>query len=223
MDPTNTPTDVPPVQATPAPPAAPDSGTTPGSNLSAEEAQRVQRAALGAVEQHVAESRRSRGQRGPDKKPRAPRRPAVPLDPVGNGAGQAPLAEDPPQPLEVDWETEPAFDEKLALEMVQIAVGLLNDGCSAIVRAVAKNETGDEVLAEEAAKSVRMTEKIESAVTKGAVLCAKKYSVRLDYAPEIMFGGGLVVHLGQAAMVVRQLKATGRELRAGRGAAPATN
>jgi len=103
--------------------------------------------------------------------------------------------------------------------MVKIALGLLNDGAAAIVRAVAKSQTGDDQLAEQAAKAVRMTEQIHATIEKGAIACAKKYCVRLDYAPEIMFGGGMVIWLGQTGMTIKELRATGAALRAS-GAAP---
>lgn len=107
-------------------------------------------------------------------------------------------------------EPEPAFDEKSCRELVEIAVGLLNDGAAAIVRAASKKATGgDEALADEAAKSVRMTEKIQTAVTTGAVECAKKYAIRLDYAPEVMLGGGLILWAGHVGMVLREQKALG--------------
>lgn len=100
--------------------------------------------------------------------------------------------------------------------MVGIAVGLLNDGASAVVRAVALKETGDKKLAEEAGKAVVMSEKIDAAVKKGAVLCAEKYAVRMDYAPETLIFGGLLIWGGQVAMSIRALKATGAELREAR-------
>jgi hypothetical protein len=89
----------------------------------------------------------------------------------------------------------------------------LNDGAAAIVGAIAKKETQDNALSEEAAAAVRMSEKIETAIKQGAVLCAKKYAVRLDYAPEMMLGGGLIIWLGQVSMSIRALKAKGAELR----------
>jgi hypothetical protein len=118
------------------------------------------------------------------------------------------------------WDAPPAFDEATAGALVNIAVNLLNDGAAAIVRAVAKKETGDDQLANEAAQAVRMAGEIENSVKKGALECCKKYAVRLDYAPEIMFGGGLVIWAGQVGMTLRDLKAKGRELR---GGSPAAN
>lgn len=108
------------------------------------------------------------------------------------------------------------FDEETARVLVEIALGLLNDGAAAIVGAVAKKETGDQLLAEQAAKEVRMSEKIETAVKTGAVLCAKKYAVRMDYAPEMMLFGGLIIWGGQVSLSVKALKDKGAELRAQR-------
>lgn len=159
---------------------------------------------------HLNESKRKRG---PDKKPRKPRGNSVPLDNLVDGPGETLLEEGTPTPLAGVVEIEPTFDEETAREMVEIGIGLLNDGASAIVRAIAKKETGDEKLAIEAGESVRMTEKIEKTVKTGAVKCAKKYAVRMDYAPEIMLGGGLVIWAGQVSMTAKALRAKGAELR----------
>ena len=132
---------------------------------------------------------------------------------MGNGTGEALLEEGTPSPLGGVVSVEPAFDAETAREMVEIAVGLLNDGASAVIRAIAKKETGDDVLAEEAAKDVRMSEKIENAVKIGAVKCAEKYAVRLDYAPELMLGGGLVIWAGQVSLQAKALKSKGAEIR----------
>lgn len=110
-------------------------------------------------------------------------------------------------------ENEPSFDEATARQVVEIGLGLLNDGAAAIIRAIAKKETGDEKLAEEAAQSVRMTEKIEGTIKTGAIACAQKYAVNLAYAPELMLGGGLIIWGGQITMTGRALKAKGAELR----------
>lgn len=75
-------------------------------------------------------------------------------------------------------------------------------------------ETGDKALAEDAAKSVQMSEKISGAVKLGAVQCAEKYAVRMDYAPETLLFGGLIIWGGQVTLSIRSLKATGAELRA---------
>jgi hypothetical protein len=106
-----------------------------------------------------------------------------------------------------------AFDEETCRQVVEIAVGLLNDGAAAVIRAIAKRETGDEKLAEEAAQSVRMSEKIEGTVKTGAIACARKYAVNMAYAPELMLGGGLIIWGGQITMTSRALKAKGAELR----------
>jgi len=213
MDPTTP--DAPPTPAPPAP--APDATGTGAAAVEPGLAEKIERAASGAVDQHLAESKKSRGQRGPDKKPRKPR---VSFPGLDNGAPASPMAEGAPAPLDPVWDAAPAFDEATASALVNIAVNLLNDGAAAIVRAVAKKETGDDALANEAAKSVRMAGEIENSVKKGALECCKKYAVRLDYAPEIMLGGGMVVWAGQVGMTIKDLKAKGRELR---GGTPATN
>lgn len=59
-----------------------------------------------------------------------------------------------------------------------------------------------------------MSDKINAAVRKGAVLCAEKYAVRMEYAPETLLFGGLLIWGGQVALSIRALKATGAELRA---------
>lgn len=181
-------------------------GTLPDPAL----AQKIERAASSAVDQHLGSRR---GKRGPDKKPRKPREQSVPLENLGNGTPETLLEEGTPAPLEGIIPDAPTFDEETAREMVEISLGLLNDGAAAIVRAIAKKETGDEQLAIEAGDSVRMGEKIEKTVRTGAIKCAKKYAVRLDYAPEIMLGGGLLVWAGQVKLAVNALKAKGAELR----------
>jgi hypothetical protein len=170
----------------------------------------IERSSASAVDQHLTDSKRKRG---PDKRPRKPRQ-IIPLEEMGTGPAETLLAEGTPQPLAGIVATEPTFDEETAREMVEIGIGLLNDGAAAIVRAIAKKETGDEKLATEAGESVRMSEKIEKTVKTGAVKCAKKYAVRMDYAPEIMLGGGLVIWAGQVTMTAKALRAKGAELRA---------
>lgn len=163
------------------------------------------------MDQHLAESaKRGRGQRGPDK---APRKPRVPLAGMVNGADPALLAEASPEPLGGWVDPEPSFDEETARQVIEIGIGLLNDGAAALIRAIAKKETGDEKLADEAGQSVRMSEKIEGTVKTGAIACAKKYAVSMAYAPELMLGGGLVIWAGQVTMAGRALKAKGAELR----------
>lgn len=177
--------------------------------------EKIRRASDVAVEQFQSESKKSRGQRGPDKKPRKIRpKNGVPMDGLGVGADPALGPQGPPEPLEGWGVADPPFDDKTAETLVEIATGLLNDGAAALVRAVAKKETGDQVLADAAAKEVRMSQKIEACVKRGAVECAKKYAVRLDYAPEVMLGGGLLLWAGQLSMSIQALKAKGKELRA---------
>lgn len=202
------------------PPASPNQQGTlaPGEGatvLPADLAEKIERASSAAVDQHLSASpKKSRGQRGPDKKPRKPRATnGVPLENLGNGTSEAHLEDATPAPLGGFVETEPAFDEETARQVLDIGLGLLNDGASAIVRAIAKKETGDEKLASEAADAVRMSEKIDAAVRTGGLLCAKKYAVRMEYAPEMMLGGGLVIWAGQILASVRALKAKGAELR----------
>ena len=176
----------------------------------------IERAAATAVEQHLSESR-GRGKRGPDKRPRRPR--TVPLEPMGNGSAEFHRPEAPPIPLEIGWEQPPPpFDEALAESLVVVSIGILNYGAAAVIRAIAKKETGDDLLASEAAASVRMPEKIEAAVKQGALACAKKYAVRLDYAPEVMLGGGLLIWTSQILVVKRNLVEKGAALREGQGA-----
>ena len=97
--------------------------------------------------------------------------------------------------------------------MVDLAIGLLNDSAAAVVRAVAKKETGDDVLAATAAESVQMTDRVETTIKLGAIQCAKKYSVSMKYAPEVMLGGGLLIWFGQVKLAIHSLKQKGAELR----------
>lgn len=199
---------------------APGTGTDPNGAPATDPAialvEKLNGASATAVGQHLAESKKGRGKRGPDKSPGS--RPSraknpVPLESLANGTTATPLAEGPPTPLTGVVDDVPAFDEETARALVEIGCGLLNDGAAAIVRAVAKKETGDDKLADEAANAVRMSEKIEKAITTGGIQCAKKYAVRLEYAPEIMLGGGLVIWAGQVSLSVKALKAKGAEIR----------
>ena len=97
--------------------------------------------------------------------------------------------------------------------MVDLAIGLLNDSAGAVVRAVAKKETGDDVLAATAAESVKMSERVEATIKLGAIQCAKKYSVSMKYAPEVMLGGGLLIWAGQVKLAIHSLKQKGAEIR----------
>src|SRR6185503_12705238 len=160
-----------------------------------------------ATEQFFAESKKPAKTRGPDKRPRRPRATASPvaLDDVGHDAGAPHLDSSPPVPLALYVPPEPTFDEAAATALVEIALGLLNDGAAAIVTAVAKKETGDAALAREAGQSVRMSDKIEAAVKRGACECAKKYSVSTKYSPEVLLGGGLLIWTGQVTLAIKGL------------------
>ena len=183
-------------------------------------AETIKRASADAVDQHLSGDGTSRsprhGKRGPDKKPR---RAKVPLAPVGEGAPPSFLAEPPPAPLSLELPSPPPFDEETARALIEIALGLLNDGAAAVVGAIAKKETNDATLSAEASRAVRMSEKVEGCVRMGAMQCAKKYSVRLEYAPEMMLAGGLVIWGGQVALSIKALKEKGLELKAQRKAA----
>lgn len=205
---TDTPTHTP---AAGAQSVAPGAGAIdPNSPL----AQKLNGAAASAVDQFLAGSKKRPGQRGPDQKPRKPRaKNIVPLESLGNAAPDPLLEEGTPTPLGGVVVESPAFDEETARQVIEIGVGLLNDGASAIVRAIAKKETGDQKLAEDAAKEVRMGDKVEGAIKLGSMQCAKKYAVQTKYAPELLLGGGLVIWAGQVAASVRALKQTGAALR----------
>jgi hypothetical protein len=166
---------------------------------------RILRASAGAVDQHLSEAPRKRGQSI---------KPGVPLESVGAGTDEARLEEGTPAPLGGVVAAVPAFDEETTRKVVQIGIDLLNDGAAAIVRAVAKKETGDVTHAEEAAQSVRMSEKYRDTIEFGAIACARKYAVNMAYAPEMMLGGGLVLWLGQISLVIRAEKLKGAEIRA---------
>lgn len=212
-------TDAPLGMDPPAPaPTAANAGTEPsgtgGHDADPGFIEKIHRLSASAVDQHLAETPRRRGQRGPDRGPRQPRQARIPLAPLGAGAGEPSLAEDPAEPLENDLAPGPAFDEENTRALVEIGIGLLNDGAAAIVRAVAKRETRDDLLAEEAATEIRMSQKIEACISAGALQCAKKYAVRLDYAPEVMLLGGLIVWGGQVRLSINALKTKGAEIRA---------
>lgn len=209
---------LPPVSTAPEIPATPPASGAPtqpaptgGVAGQLDLAEKLLRSSAGAVDQFLGESKKRRGERGPDKRPRAKK--AVPVAQMGGSTDDALLAEGAPAPLGGVLVEPAPFDEETARQVIEIGIGLLNDGASAIVRAIAKKETGDEKLAESAAKEVRMTEKIDACVRLGALQCAKKYAVRMEYAPELMLGGGLVIWAGQVAMSVRTLRAAGAALR----------
>ena len=179
--------------------------------------EKIERASIGAVEQHLATTKRGRGQRGPDKRPRT-RRPTnatngFPLGEMGESSGDPLLAEGTPAPLEAFVADVAPFDEALAGEVIALGIGLMNDGAAAIVRAVAKNETGNKDFADEAAREVQMSEKIEGAFQRGGLLCAKKYSVNLAYAPEAIVLMALGCWVKQIRGSIVAIKAKGAELR----------
>lgn len=182
----------------------------------------LQRASAGAVEQHIAESPEPKRGRGrPRKTPaRLPDGRFVPKNPAPLGhAAAAPGVDEIPAPLlsgDVPGGASdaPPVDAEEINALVEIGCGLLNDGACAIVRAVAMRETGDKALADGAAKEVAMSDKVEAAIKKGAQLCARKYAMRAEYAPEMILFGGLIIWCGQISLSVRALKAKGAELRA---------
>ena len=179
-------------------------GTGAASNVfNAGQAESLKRASAGAVDQHLAESTSKRGAK----------RPGVFIASMGDGTGETPLGEAPPEALGGGVVGVPSFDEETARKVVEIAIDLLNDGAAAIVKAIAKKETGDLAHAEEAAQSVRMSERYRETIEFGAIACARKYAVNMAYAPEMMLGGGLVLWLGQIALVVKAERAKGAEIR----------
>ena len=210
-----------PPQTPVAPPSAPaDDVGAPRPLPDPQLAERLVRADAAATEQFLAESKkqqkRRHGERGPDKRPRRARAKDSPLDApdLAKDALDADLATSPPTPLAPELPVVAPFDEGAAVALVEIALGLLNDGAAALVTAIAKKETGDASLAKEAGLSVRMSEKIEATVKRGAIECARKYSVNLEYAPEVMLAGGLLIWVGQVSLSVKALKEKGVELRA---------
>ncbi len=90
---------------------------------------------------------------------------------------------------------------------------LMNDCASAVVRAVAKKETGDRSLADEAANEVRMSEKLSGSFDRSGLLVAKKYNVSLTYAPEGLLLACLLAWGKQVGGTVSALREQGRELR----------
>ena len=210
------------------PPIAPQAGASPPKDVSggpatvqpqAQLLERIERAADGAVAQHLAESTKKRhGDRGPDKRPRKRREPApkdpVPVAAVGNSTA-SPLVEGPaPVPLESSFEPEPeAFDEEMAKAVVDVSVSLYQDLRESIVRRVAMEELKDPNAAAECVKSVALSERAEKALTLGGQLCAKKWSLYMAWAPEALLGAGLLLSLGQTAVVVKAIRVKGAELR----------
>lgn len=135
------------------------------------------------------------------------------MEEMGTGTPEALLEEGTPVPLSPGLEGSPAFDEEMARAFIDIGVDLLNDGAAAIVRAIAKHETGDDAAAAAAAAEVRMGPKIEFAAKKGSLLCAKKYAVKTEYAPEMMVAGAFVLWAGQIGMTIKVQREKGAELR----------
>jgi hypothetical protein len=185
-----------------------DPAGTPANVLDPGLAAAIDRASTGAIDQHIAQ----RKKRGPEKKPRKPRAP-VQLDQLDQGPADSLLEEKQAIPLEGLFSPAPSFDVATAQQVCKITIGLLNDGAAAIVRAIAKHETGDQTLAKEAGESVRMTEKIEETANIGAVKCCEKYAVKMEYAPEFLLGGSLVIWGGGIYSTTKALKAQGEQLR----------
>lgn len=179
-------------------------------------AEKIERAAASAVDQHISGAKkRGRGERGPDKKPRRPRGAGqgISLADMDQGPGDPLLEEGTPVPLEGIIPDDPPFDEKAASAVVDIALGLLNDCASGVTRFFSERWTGDKSFAEECSNAVVMSGKTESAIRLGGNLCAKKYSVKMESAPEWILVGGVLVWAGTVTAVVKTAHSKGKDLR----------
>lgn len=86
----------------------------------------------------------------------------------------------------------------------------MNNVAGVIVRGAAMKWTGDKQLAEDADKAARMTEKVYEKCREGAIMCARKYAVSIEYAPELILGAGLLGWLGALAAQVKMLREIGK-------------
>jgi hypothetical protein len=67
--------------------------------------------------------------------------------------------------------------------------------------------TGDKRLAEEAKTSAAMGPAVREKLQKSGAMLVRKYALDVRYAPELAFGGGLLVYLGRNVADVRAAKA----------------
>lgn len=172
-------------------------------------AARIDGASATAVDQHLATqpAKRRPGQRGADKRPRRPR---VPVEEMVNGTFPA-LVDAQPEPLagyEADLVPEPTpFDRETASEMAGFVTELLNDVVAIGMEAWALKHLNDAGAAADAANAVRMTDKLQTRWNSALVKLAEKHRIALDWAPEVIAGGCLLVwgsNIRKQGLAVRQ-------------------
>ena len=194
-----------PVPASPS--AATDGSGTPQTTLKLGLDARIDRAGVKAISEHTTE----KGKR----KIGRPRKTPLPVGPVDSGSLPPSIpAASQAETLAVEFESRPeAFDEATAEALVEGIIEALNDFAAAFQRNAAMRWTADAAVAEQAAQSARMSEKVRATVKAGGVACLRKYMVDLQYAPETTLAIGLGLWGVGNFIAYRKLEQTGKQLR----------
>jgi hypothetical protein len=199
-------------QPLPSDTSTPPSGPAPGANLGAVEINKaVERASATALSAAglANAAKRKQGQRGPDKAPRKPR-PAVARVATMAPRTSGPLVEfpDADEGFEVGVQPVPNVDqEKSERFFVEGCLDLLEELTGWVKSAAVFKYTSDKKLAEEAKASAAMGQGVRDKLQKSGAMLVRKYALDVRYAPELAFGGGLLVYLGRNVADVRAAKA----------------
>ena len=197
-------------QPLPSDPSTSTSGLAPGTDTSAVElnagVERASAAALSAA--GLASTKRKQGQRGPDKAPRKPRPASVRVAPVATRASGPPVAfPDADEGFEVGLVAQPDMaQEESEKFFVEGCLDLLEEVTGWVKSAAVFRYTQDKRLAEEAKASAAMGAAVRDKLKKSGAMLVRKYALDVRYAPELAFGGGLLVYLGKNVADVRAAK-----------------
>jgi hypothetical protein len=89
---------------------------------------------------------------------------------------------------------------------VEGCLDLLEEVTGWVKSAAVFRYTQDKRLAEEAKASAAMGEAVRDKLQKSGAMLVRKYALDVRYAPELAFGGGLLVYLGKNVADVRTAK-----------------
>lgn len=154
------------------------------------------------------------------RRPRGrPRKNPLPVGAMGNGPGAAPMGQSSPQLVPVDFETNSAptaaasFDAEAAEALIDGIICGLNDFAAYFQRNAALTWLADSTIADAVAAGARMSEKVEKTIKAGAMACARKYAVDLEYAPELTLFGGLALWTGGNYLAYKRIIEQGKKMR----------
>jgi len=192
---------------------APDGVAAPKADPQFEFSAKLAGASNAALAQHAAEqSSPKRGRGRPATHGRYAKK--LPVGFVANGPVPIYMADETQAPVfEAGGEAAAPFaDEEAIKAVVSGLIEGLNDLAANFQRTAVMRFLNDEKLADEAAKSARMSEKVQGMVQTGALLCIKKYSVDVTYAPEAALFGGLAIWLGGNFLTLQRVKSEAKKL-----------